>query len=247
VTLAGPNGERITTPDGLMPVEQSPFFVLKDPRAKLTQIAISKPSAGRWTVEAAEGSSEVVALRSAKGLDEPKITARVTGRGHRRELHYRITPAEGQKVTFSEDGASTGGAIGVATRRAGTLRFVPADGKAERRKIVALVEQDGRLRDKITVAGYRAPSARRPGRPAGLRLRRAGSTVVAAWRPSGGARRYQVAARLSDGRRIGLTTRRRRVVVRRAGRKVKATVSVRALSAAGMRGPAAHAHLGARR
>ena len=120
VTLAGPNGERITTPDGVMPVEQSPFFVLKDPRAKLTQIAISKPSAGRWTVEVAEGSSEVVSLRSAKGLDEPKITARVTGRGHRRALHCRITPAEGQKVTFSEDGASTGGAIGVATRRAGT-------------------------------------------------------------------------------------------------------------------------------
>jgi len=238
-TLVGPNGERITTPDGLMPVEQRPFFVLKDPRAKLTQIAISKPSAGRWTIEIEEGSSEVISLRSAEGLDEPRIKARVTGRGHSRKLSYRVEPVEGQKVTFTETGPSTGGAIGVAKGSKGTLRFTPADGKAERRDIVALVEHDGQVRDKFTVASYRAPSARRPGRPAGLRVRRAGSSLTVTWRAPAGARRYQAAVRLSDGRRVTLATGRRRIVVRRVVRKVRGSVQVRAFSAAGMRGSAA--------
>ena len=36
---------------------QAPFFVMKDPRAKLTQFAISKPSAGRWHVIVEPGSA----------------------------------------------------------------------------------------------------------------------------------------------------------------------------------------------
>jgi PKD repeat protein len=239
VTLIGPNGERITTPDGLMPVEQSPFFVLKDPRAKLTQIAISKPSAGRWRVEIEPGSSEIVSLRSAEGLDEPQVKARVTGRGHRRAVAYRVKPLEGQKVTFLESGPSTGGVIGVAKGREGTLRFSPADGAAERRKIVALVEQDGQVRDRIEIASYRAPAASRPGRPAGLRVRRSRSALTATWRGVKGAPRYQAAVRLSSGRRALITTKRRRVVIRGLGRGTTGSVQVRALSAAGMKGRAA--------
>ena len=33
ITLVGPKGERITTPDDLLPVEGKPFLLLKDPRA----------------------------------------------------------------------------------------------------------------------------------------------------------------------------------------------------------------------
>ena len=239
VTLIGPKGERITTPDGLMPVEQSPFFVLKDPRAKLTQIAISKPSAGRWRVEIEPGSSEIVSLRSAEGLDEPQVKARVTGHGHRRTVAYRIDPISGQKVTFLESGPSTGGVIGVAKGREGTLRFSPADGAAERRKIVALVEQDGQVRDRIEIASYRAPHARRPARPAGLRLRRSHSALTATWRVVKGAPQYQAAVRLSSGRRALITTKRRRVVIRGLARGTTGTVEVRGLSAAGMTGRAA--------
>ena len=239
VTLVGPKGERITTPDGLRPVEQSPFFVLKDPRAKLTQIAISKPSAGRWRVEIEPGSSEIVSLRSAEGLDEPQVKVRVTGRGHRRAVAYRIKPVAGQKVTLLESGPSTGGVIGVAKGRTGKLRFSPADGAAERRKIVALVQQDGQVRDRIEVGTYRAPSARRPARPAGLRLRRGRSALTVTWRAVKGAPRYQAAVRLSSGRRALVTTKRRRVVVRGISRGTSGAVKVRALSAAGMTGPAA--------
>ena len=40
LTLVGPKGERITTPDDLMPVDSKPFFLMKNPQAKLTQIAV---------------------------------------------------------------------------------------------------------------------------------------------------------------------------------------------------------------
>jgi hypothetical protein len=243
VTLVGPQGERITTPDDLKPVQQSPFFVLKDPRAKLTQIAISKPSAGRWRIEVEDGSSEIVSLRSANGLDEPKIDARVTGRGHRRTLSYRIEPREGQKVTFMESGPSAGTLIGVAKGSEGRLRFDPADGRAERRDIVAVVEQDGQMRDRIKVASYRAPSAQRPGKPSQLRLRRVRSTLVATWRGARGAERHQAAVRLSNGRRTVITTRRHRVAIRHVPRHVSGTVRVHGLTPAGMKGRAAVAEL----
>jgi hypothetical protein len=243
VTLLGPDGERITTPDGLEPVEQSPFFVIKDPRAKLTQIAISKPSAGRWTVQVEDGSSELVSLRSANGLDDPEIEAAVSGSGHRRTLSYEIAPVKGQRVTFTENGPSAGGMIGVAHGGKGTLRFAPAEGRGEQREIVALVEQDGRLRDKITVAHYRAPSAQRPGRPQRLRLRRAGTRLVATWNGARAARSYQAMFRLSDGRRTLLTTTRRRVTLAHVARGTRGSVRVRAMTSAGMRGGATVAQL----
>ena len=55
ITLVGPKGERISTPDDLMPVETRPFFLMKNPQANLTQIAISKPQRGRWRVIVEDG------------------------------------------------------------------------------------------------------------------------------------------------------------------------------------------------
>ena len=50
--------------------------------------------------------------------------------------------------------------------RKGTLRFTPAGGVAERREIVALVEQDGLATEQVVVARYAAPSASSPARSA---------------------------------------------------------------------------------
>jgi plastocyanin len=247
VTLVGPKGERITTPDGLMPVEQSPFFILKDPRAKLTQVAISKPSAGRWRIEVEPGSSEIVSMKSAEGLEQPKVDARVTGRGHRRALAYEVEQRPGQKVTFMERGPSAGNVIGEPRSERGTLRFTPADGQAERREIVAIVSQDGQVRDELTVARYRAPSAAVPGKPRQLRVRRTGRRLVASWRPAAQARRYAVAVRLSDGRRLNIATGQRRMVVRGVRRGVRGSVRVRGLSASTMKGRAASVRIGGRR
>ena len=40
ITLVGPKGERISTPDDLMPVEAKPFLLMKNPQANITQVAV---------------------------------------------------------------------------------------------------------------------------------------------------------------------------------------------------------------
>ena len=243
ITLIGPRGERITTPAGLEPLEDPHFLVLKDPRVRVTQIAINKPSGGRWRVVVEPDSSPLVSLRSAEGLPEPKVQARVTGAGRRRVLRYDVKPIEGQKVTFVERGPSAGGPIGVARGTAGSLRFGPADGVAERREIVAVVEQDGRPRAELKVASYAAPGPMRPARPRGVRVRRARSALAVRWARVSGATGYEVRVRLDDGRRLMVRTNRRQARIAHVAAKRRGSVSVRALSAAALAGGPAVARL----
>jgi hypothetical protein len=243
ITLVGPHGERVSTPDGLEPVQRKPFLLLKDPRANLTQIAVGKPAAGRWKVVVEPGSAPVVSLRSAQGLERPDVRARVTGSGQRRTLSYRVKAVEGQSVEFLERGPSAGNRLGPARGAHGRLRFHPAAGVAERREIVALVKQRGRLRDEIVVARYSAPSAPRPARARHLRIRRRGTALRIRWQAARPADTQEVRVRLDDGRRLRFRTRRPELTVPRVGRRVRGTVNVRGILAAGRPGKAASARL----
>ncbi|MDW5597797.1 PKD domain-containing protein [Conexibacter stalactiti] len=238
ITLIGPKGERIETPNGPAPVEDDRFIVLQAPRGRLTQVAVVQPSAGRWRVVTQEGSSPITLLRTANGLEEPQVRATVGGTGQRRTIAYRIAPRAGQTVTFSERGASAGRILGVASGSAGTLRFTPAEGKRELREIVAVVEQDGNPRAQIRVASYRAPGALRPARAAGLRVRRAGGALRVRWSGQPGVR-WVARVTLSDGRRLTRTTRARTLTVRSVARGVRARVTLTPFSASGVAGPVA--------
>jgi hypothetical protein len=244
ITLIGPKGERITSPDDDRPLVRKPFLVMKDPRANVTQFAIGKPSAGRWRVLVEEGSAPVTSIASANGLDKPEIDAKVVGRGHRRALRYRIKPVAGQKVTFMERGPSAGRRIGVATKAGGRIRFTPAPGSAEKRRIVALVTQDGQERGEYEVARYRAPGQQRPARPRALRVTRRGSTLRLAWKAARPADSQRATVRLSDGRRLMFRTRGSRLVVRGVPRRVRGTVEVRGVLDTGVLGRPAIARVG---
>jgi hypothetical protein len=240
ITLEGPNGERITTPDGMKGVQQKPFLLIKNQKGNLTQVAIGQPAGGRWRVIVEDDSSPVVSVKSAQGLDKPKVDARVIGRGRDRSIAYRIEPRKGQKVTFVERGASAGTVVGEAAAAEGTIRFTPGDGRSERRQIIALVEQDGQLRDSVPVAGYRSPGPLRPSRPGHLRVKRSsGSALRLSWTRARSAREHEVSVRLSDGRRLAVRTRGRAMTVAHVAPKVHGSVRVRGLSAAGTKGPAA--------
>ena len=243
ITVVGPHGERVSTPDGLQPVQRKPFLLLKDPRANLTQIAIGKPAGGRWKVIVEPGSAPVVSLKSAQGLERPRIKARVTGAGQRRVLSYRVASVKGQTVEFTERGPSAGNRIGRARGDRGRLRFHPAAGVAERREIVALVKQHGRLRDEIVVARYAAPRAPQPARPLHLRVRRRGNALRISWRSARPADTQEVSVRLGDGRQLRFRTRRSKLTVHRVGRRVRGTVTVRGVLAAGRPGKPAIARL----
>jgi hypothetical protein len=140
-----------------------------------------------------------------------RAPARVDASVRGRTLRYRIPRVKGQTVTFEERGRGVAHALGtVRTGGRGALRFTPADGKGGKRRIVALVEQDGLPRKQLTVATYKAPPRARPGLPAGLKIGAGAGKARAAkaapltvtWRAAKGAARYGVRVALPDGRKL---------------------------------------------
>lgn len=231
VTLVGPKGERISSPtDGSGKAVGPGYMLVEDPGTALTHVLIAKPSAGRWEVTTHEGSSPIVEVQAADGLEAPAVKASVGGRGRARELRYSVDARPGQKVTFVERSGETGGQIGVANATRGSLRFSPADGPAGKRSIVALIEQDGQPRAEQVVATYVAPRAAAPARVRGLKVRGA----TARWSKSAGAVSYEVQVRRGDGQTTVRHTSKRSLRVPRSGR---VRVAVRPVGASGMDGP----------
>lgn len=239
VTLTGPDGEAVSVTRDLPFVQNDKFRAeLRDDGT--TFVLVNKPAAGTWTLSD-DGTVPVTLVRVARGLPEPSATARVTGRGRSRVLSWKLTPIEGQRVTFAEIGKDVRNAITSTSSKRGSVRFRPADGPAGKRSIVAIVEQDGRPRTTLTAGSYRAPGPPRPGKPLRLKVKRSGAGLIVAWRPNPSGFRHAVWFQLTDGRRIVqiVSAKRRSFRLRGAGRKVGAKVTVLGLTAANGKGPSA--------
>lgn len=250
VALTGPGGERIEAPDDpRASVEGQRVTVLPSPEGKLTYLLVARPAAGIWRIEERAGSSPVVAVRRASALPQPSVRARVAGRGLERKLRYRIRTVPGQRVRFREEGEGSGQELGIAAGARGTLRFTPAAGGSGKRRIVAVVEQDGLPREELAVAQYKAAIPRRLPRPRRISVRRRGARVLVSWAAVPTASRYRVLVREADGRvRMFVADRRRRkVAVRGVGKRERARISVAALNAAGEPGSTRTARVGAKR
>ncbi len=194
VTLRGPGGQAIQTPAFGQPgVVNNSFVVLQDPQTNTTYVAINHAT-GSWTLAPTAGSSPISSIQSASKLPPVKITAKVTRVAHssRYALHYRLAPLPRQVVTFSESGPQTHSVLGTATAPTGTLRFTPAPGKGGRRKIVALVTQNGMPRKQLTVATYTAPAPPTLAAPAALTAKLRSGVVTLRWHPVPGAFRYVI-------------------------------------------------------
>jgi hypothetical protein len=173
----------------------------------------------------------------------PKVSANV----RHGVLRYRVAAVQGQRVTFEERGNGVTRTLLTATR-SGRMKFRPAAGPGGTRRIVALVEQDGLPRKRITVARFKAPRWARPGAPRGVKVAVPGLASAAAvktrsatitWRPARGAQRYGVRVALEDGRKLFFLRDADDRVVRipDAGRVV--AVRVVGLRADNVAGPAA--------
>src|SRR5262249_43003778 len=135
VTLHGPHGEIVETPaDTNEALRGHSAVAFANRGLKTTYVVLAHPVAGRWRVTG-DGIAEV---RTAPMRARP----RVSGTLRRGVLSYRIAPVKGQRVTFEEHGRGVSRTIASATR-SGSVRFRPSDGAGGRRRIVALVEQDG--------------------------------------------------------------------------------------------------------
>lgn len=240
-SLRGPRGERISA-DGATseddPTLAENLIVGHDQRTGVTHVLIGAPSPGRWTIVPESGSVPIVEVVGAEGIDKPGIAGRVTGKRHNRKLRYEIEPQKGQVVHFSERGPSGRQQLGRARPGKHVLRFAPAPGRAERREIVAVVEQDGLLREEVVVTRYKAPSTRKPSRVGRLKVRRAGSRVKVAWRPAAGAKRYLVRVKLSDGRVVKRELEARRLTLSKVTRRTSGKIHVAAVNEVGTAGRA---------
>jgi len=180
VVLEGPGGQRIEGP-----VVNDRYVALSD--AGATYVAIRRPR-GTWRASTPPDAPAIAGVDTAQVLPAPKVKARVTGKGAKRELRWTLTRIPGQRVTFLEDGH----VLARTTKARGRVRFTPPAGRGRARRVLALVEQQGVPRATLKVARYTAPALKRPGKPRGLKVTRRGSTLNLRWKRVAGAARYQV-------------------------------------------------------
>jgi hypothetical protein len=231
--ITGPDNRQIST---AQPPADKNVVVIHDDADRETLIALRRPAAGRWTVIADAGSTPILGVASAAGLPPLNVSARVTGRGVRRTLHYALTGANGRRVTFSERGGHAGRLLGAAHGASGSISFTPGAGPSELRRIVAIVEDHGAPAHSIVVARFRSPAPARLARPARLSVLRRGAAVKLTWRPVRGAVRYAITIS-GGGRRFLVVTRRPSARIRLTLASPRTTISVAALAADGARGP----------
>ena len=176
VTLIDPDGRRYTVPPGDEWVNRADLVAFKADEIDETFVAVPAPKAGSWRVETAAGSAPVTGVEFAETLPEPRVRARVTGRGRARAVAYDVRPVDGQRVLLFEKGRDTMRRIGEARGTKGRIRFTPSDGSGGRRQIVAEVRSFGspaRPARRRHVHRARRRSAR--GRCAGCARRPAGA------------------------------------------------------------------------
>lgn len=238
VVVNGPDGTRVVVPPGTEAFEATDdHIVLQVPPEHATYVIVRDPAPGRWTVDTVDGSEELVSVAQASALPEPRVRATVGGRGHARTLRWSLKPVAGQSVELVERAGRTSQSLGTVTEASGRLRFRPATGPAGRRRIVAVVSQDGAPRAELTVATYDAPGPLRPPAPERLRIKRTATRAVATWSDVPRAASWRVVATASDGRRWAMPLTARRLVLPSVFRHKSVTVTVRGVSAEQVLGP----------
>ena len=249
VKVTAPDGSSVTSE--AQPVMSGRFIATEFAEAQKTYVQIGEPPAGGYTIEAQPESVQIAEARLAAGLPDPRVRAKVTGTGRTRKLHYSMRRIGGQRVTFAEQ--SGGGLYRefARTKKArGKVTFRPVESRQRRRRIVALVEQNGLPRARLDLARYTAPKPRRAAKPRKLRVRRKGAKLVAKWRKVRGASGYKVRIVLpKDGRRIvrHLKPKRHRISLGGIEANDRGSISVQAVGRDARPGRAAKAKLKPRR
>jgi hypothetical protein len=245
VTLTGPHGESISVSRARPQARVGRLFASQGEGT--TYVVVKRPAAGTWTLTD-DGSVPIRRVRQAVGLPRPSVHASVSGRARRRTLHWRLRPIQGQRVRFIEVGRDVRNVIATTRARRGQARFRPFDGAGDRRRIVALVDQNGLPRARIAAGSYRAPPRLRPGRPRHARIRRRGTRLIVSWRAPRPGFRHAVYLRLGDGRRLVRIAgaRQRSVKVSGVAPGYGAAATISGLTHANGRGPSARAAIAGR-
>src|SRR5439155_14591667 len=189
VVLTGPGGLSLTTPASADSVQNDRFMLVQNPDTHTTYVLVAHPPAGAWTITPQPGSAPITDVQQADPLPAPNVRASVTGKGAKRRLAWKLTAIKGQKVTFVERSGSVARVLGRTTGAAGSMNFAPADGPGGTRRIEAIVEQDGFVREVDKVARFVAPKPRRLAAPRRARLTLSRSRLTVRWSTVPGATR----------------------------------------------------------
>lgn len=239
VTVTGPDGTEIVVPAGTEAYEKTDdHIILQVPPEHATYVIVRDPAPGRWTVQTADGSPDLVAVGQASALPKPRIKATVGGRGHARTLDYELNRVDGQTVQFFERAGRTSQRLAAVSDAQGRIRFQPAPGPGGKRSIVAVVQQDGAPREQMKVASYRAPGPLKPAATKRVTVKRTAARAVATWPDARRADSWRVVATVSDGRRWSVALDRRKLVLPSVFRSKTVRVKVRGVSADQVLGPA---------
>ncbi len=98
------------------------------------------------------------------------------------------------------------------------------------------MEQNGFGRARIPVASYMAPKVVRPGKPPKLLVKRSGRKLTITWAKTRDAGTFYANITLADGRKLFISTKKRKVTVPAVGRNVKASVSIAGVTSDRLRG-----------
>ena len=227
VTVTGPGGQTISSgSDQSKATKTGVGVVLADNATQSTIVNLNKPQGGNWTVAVQGGSPGIASISTANALPEPSVKAVVSGKGRNRELTWKIRQIPGQRVRIVEEGRGAYNQIVAPKTRTGTVRFTPTNGKKGKRKLFAMIEQDGMPRDRVLAGTYVAPGPPRPSAPRFVRLARRSGKLVVRWGRARGAAQYAVRAKLEDGRRLVIPTRKRKLKIANVPGIDSGTISV---------------------
>ena len=247
VLITGPSGQNIASPsDQAQPVRNGTGLLIADAASSSTVVNLAKPEGGAWTISLQPGSVPVESVRTADALPEPRVKAVVRGKGRKRTLEWTVRQIRGQRVKLSEEGPGAHRSFGVLKGRTGTIKFSPANGRKGKRRLLAVVEQNGVLRRSIVAGTYIAPGPIRPGQPRHVRLRRKGTKLVVTWGRAARAVEYAVRAKLKDGRRLVIPTKKRKLTIGNVPGIDSGTIAVYGLKADRTAGPPAKARFKAK-
>ncbi len=243
VTLTGPHGKTISASAATPFTKKKDLFAVQSGN-DTTYFVIKHPPAGTWTITS-DGVVPIHQVLQSFGLPRPSVHATVTGKGRARTLHWRLRPIKGQKVQFVEAGKGVRNVIATSSATTGQASFRPAEGPAGKRKIVAMVEQNGLPRANLTVGAYRAPGRLRPARPQHLRIGRHGNRLLVSWdAPKQGFRHVAYLRRSDDVRQLQVVAAgRHSASFPTVQRGYGATITVTGLTHGNGKGPTASAKI----
>lgn len=240
VVVTAPDGTTFTS-SATAGVKGTRHVAVPNQGGRTQQLLVAKPPAGTWTVTPVAGSAAITGLSLATSAPTPSVKGRVRKVGSRRELRWTAADRDGKTLELFEEGDGVLRRLAAPTGTSGTVRWVPKGLRGGKRRVTAIVSQDGLPLRKVTLASYVLPRPPKPGRARGLSASHKGTKLVLRWRPGARAARQEVHVALGDGTKklFRLSGRARTLTLPAIATRTTGRFTVTGLRADGVRGPVA--------